>query len=53
MKNKYLFPLILFLLAVVLPFIVPEFWVHVLTEILIMGLFAASFRRCHKITLAI
>ena len=43
MKNKYLFPAALFLLAVVLPFIVPEFWVHVLTEILIMGLFAASF----------
>ena len=43
MKNKYLFPLMLFLLAVALPFIVPEFWVHVLTEILIMGLFAASF----------
>ena len=43
MKNKYFFATILFMLAVVLPFIVPVFWVHVLTEILILGLFAASF----------
>src|SRR5512140_2522695 len=43
MIQKYLFPLMLFLLAVALPFIVPEFWVHVLTEILILGLFAVSF----------
>jgi branched-chain amino acid transport system permease protein len=43
MKNKYFFAVMLFLIAVVLPFIVPVFWVHVLTEILILGLFAASF----------
>jgi branched-chain amino acid transport system permease protein len=44
MKNRYLIIIgILLLTAVLLPFIVPEFWVHVLTEILIMALFAASF----------
>jgi len=43
MKNRYLFAVILFLLAIVLPFVVTEFWVHVLTEILILALFAASF----------
>lgn len=32
-----------FLSALILPLIVPEFWVHVFTEILILGLFAVSF----------
>jgi branched-chain amino acid transport system permease protein len=41
--KKFWLPVALFLIAVILPFVVPEFWVHVVNEILILGLFAASF----------
>jgi branched-chain amino acid transport system permease protein len=41
--NKFRLPVALFIIAVILPFVVPEFWVHVVNEILILGLFAASF----------
>jgi branched-chain amino acid transport system permease protein len=43
LPKRFLLPLGLFIIAVILPYIVPEFWVHVVNEILIMGLFAASF----------
>lgn len=46
-KNSFLkrfwLPAILFFIALILPFVVTEFWVHVFNEILIMGLFAAAF----------
>jgi len=41
--KKIWMPAALFVLALILPFIVREFWVHVLNEILILGLFALSF----------
>jgi branched-chain amino acid transport system permease protein len=41
--KKFWLPLTLFIIAAVLPFVVPEFWVHVVNEVLILGLFAASF----------
>lgn len=41
--NKFWLPIAIFLIAAILPFVVPEFWVHVVNEILILGLFAASF----------
>lgn len=43
MKKNYIFALFLVLVAITLPFVVKEFWVHVLTEILILALFATSF----------
>jgi branched-chain amino acid transport system permease protein len=46
-KNRFLkqfwLPVLLFLIALILPFVVTEFWVHVFNEILILGLFAAAF----------
>src|SRR3972149_11518111 len=41
--KRYLFLGLIFALALVLPLLVGEFWVHVFTEILILGLFAVSF----------
>lgn len=41
--QKLSLPVVLFVMAVFLPFLVPEFWVHVLNEVLILGLFAVSF----------
>jgi branched-chain amino acid transport system permease protein len=41
--RKYWLPLALFVVAAILPYVVPHFWVHVFNEILILGLFAASF----------
>lgn len=43
LMKKYIWLGLIFLLAVILPLIVGEFWVHVFTEILILGLFAVSF----------
>lgn len=43
MKRKLLIAVVIFIVAAALPAIVSEFWVHVLTEILIHGLFALSF----------
>lgn len=42
-KQKFFWPLFLMLIAILLPFFVSEFWVHVLTEIIIHALFALSF----------
>jgi branched-chain amino acid transport system permease protein len=46
-KNNFLkrfwLPGLLFFIAVILPLVVTEFWVHVFNEILILGLFAAAF----------
>lgn len=41
--RKILITLLLILLAFLLPQLIKEFWVHILTEILIHGLFALSF----------
>lgn len=43
LTNRYIWVGLVFLLAAVLPLMVGEFWVHVLTEIVILGLFAVSF----------
>jgi branched-chain amino acid transport system permease protein len=43
MRVQFFIPLCLLLIAIALPVIVPEFWVHVMTEIIILGLFALSF----------
>lgn len=43
MRKNYIFAIILFIVVLLLPFIVKEFWIHVLTEVLILGLFATSF----------
>ncbi len=43
MKQKIILPLFLLMFLSLLPQIVSEFWVHVLTEIIIHGLFALSF----------
>ena len=46
-KNSFLkrfwLPALLFFIALILPLVVAEFWVHVFTEIIILGLFAAAF----------
>ena len=46
-KNSFLrrfwLPAGLFFVALILPLVVAEFWVHVFTEIIILGLFAAAF----------
>ncbi len=42
-QKKIWLPIVLFFLALILPYVVPEFWIHVFTEILILGLFAAGF----------
>ena len=46
-KNSFLkrfwLPALLFFIALILPLVVAEFWVHVFNEILILGLFAAAF----------
>jgi branched-chain amino acid transport system permease protein len=46
-KNSFLkrfwLPAGLFFVALILPLMVAEFWVHVFTEIIILGLFAAAF----------
>jgi len=41
--KKYWWLGLIFLVAVILPLVVGEFWVHVAVEILILGLFAVSF----------
>ncbi len=41
--HRFWLPVVLLIAAALLPVIVTEFWVHVFTEILILGLFAASF----------
>jgi len=41
--KKLLLPLFFLAVAAILPLVVGEFWVHVFNEILILGLFAASF----------
>jgi branched-chain amino acid transport system permease protein len=41
--KKFSLAFVLFVLAAILPFVVPEFWVHVVNEVLILGLFAVSF----------
>lgn len=43
MKKKGLLIFIFFSIALVLPLIIKEFWVHILSEILIHALFAMSF----------
>lgn len=43
LNNRFLWAAIAFIVALPLPFIMGEFWVHVAIEILIMGLFAVSF----------
>jgi branched-chain amino acid transport system permease protein len=41
--KKYWLPLLLLAAAAMLPLLIPEFWIHVFNEILILGLFAVSF----------
>ncbi len=41
--KRFWLPAALFFIALILPFVVTEFWVHVFNEILILGLFAAAF----------
>ncbi len=41
--KRYWLPLVLFIVAFLLPAFMPTFWVHVFTEILILGLFAIAF----------
>jgi len=44
LRTQWLYPVAgAFIAAVLIPVIVGEFWVHVFTEILILGLFAVSF----------
>lgn len=41
--KRYWLPVVLFIASLLLPFVVTAFWVHVFTEILILGLFAIAF----------
>jgi len=41
--KQFWLPALLFAVALILPLVVAEFWVHVFNEILILGLFAAAF----------
>jgi len=41
--KKYWLPSILFAVALILPLVITQFWIHVFTEILILGLFAIAF----------
>lgn len=41
--KKYWLPIVLFITALILPLVITQFWIHVFTEILILGLFAISF----------